>query len=525
MHRTLKKIISSLLCLAILFSLCSCKEAQSVIDTLGIGDKDTVDPGIDRTDFSVPFLRTDSLDPYKATETMNIYISKLLYDSLFTVNSRFETVNQIAQSSSLNENKLSVYIKSGLSFTDGSPLTAADVVYSYELAKKCPTYIPYLESFVQAEASGTDCIIFTISCKNANETANLIFPIVKASSAEVEQDSENADDKSNSLKSLPIGSGRYTVISDNGQRYLSANKARLGGYHPIYNRIGLVDVTDTASFGNLFEMNEIDFYCDNFDEGTYGKTTENSNKVSLTNFVYLGINSNSGALSDAKVRRAIALALDRTELSSVSYASCAEATALPFHPSYSKLDGITQPTLKNKNEAAIKLLEDNGFDKVGDSGVRYSESSSLNLTLLVNDNNAFRRSLARGIQQALEKIDIKVSIREVSYNSYTSLIQNESFDLYIGEVILSNTFGLSRFFSETGALRYGIDTSCKSAQLYEQYQNGELELRSFVDSFSDELPFIPIAFRQGITTASEKLKNEIQTLPGDCFANINEWTA
>lgn len=519
MRKIIIKTISFLLCVAMLISLCGCKEGQAVIETLGIGEK-TVDPGIDRADFSIPYLRTDSLDPYKATETMNKYIVKLLYDSLFTVNEHFEVQNQIAQSYSLAENKLSVNLKSGLTFTDGTAVTADDVVYSFELAKKCSTYIPYLESITEATASGTGCVVFTLSNSSSDEAANLIFPIVKASSADDNQTAEQTD----SLKSLPTGSGRYTVVTENGKKYLSANKARLGDYHPIYNKIGLVDVTDKASFAKLFDMNEIDFYCDNFDEGEYSKTTEISSKVDLTNFVYLGINSHNSALSDAKVRRAIALALDREELASVSFASCATATALPFHPSYSKLDGMTLPNIKNKNTSAISLLEEVGFDKVSDSGIRYSESSTLSLTLLVNSNNAFRRSLARGVQQALEKVNIRVTINEVSYSAYTSAVKNGSFDLYIGEVVLSNNFGLSRFFSEDGALHYGIDSSCNCARLYNKYQNGEAELRNFVDAFAEELPFVPIAFRQGITTASSKFKNEISTLPDDCFANIDEWT-
>lgn len=520
MQRTLKKIMASLLCLAVLFSLCSCKEVQTVIDTLGIGDKENFDPGIDRADFSVPYLRTDSLNPYKATETMNKYIVKLLYDSLFTVNEHFEVQNQIAQSYSLAEKKLSVYLKSGLTFTDGTAITANDVVYSFGLAKKCTTYIPYLESITEATASGTGCIVFTLSHSSSGEAANLIFPIIKASSTNDDQAAEQTD----SLKSLPTGSGRYSIITENGKKYLSANKARLGNYHPIYNKIGLVDVTDKVSFAKLFDMNEIDFYCDNFDEGEYSKTNEISSRVDLTNFVYLGINSHNSALNNARVRRAIALALDRAELASVSFASYAEAAVLPFHPSSSKLDGITQPTLKNKNEAAIKLLEENGFDKVSDFGIRYSESSSLNFTLLVNNNNAFRRSLARGIQQALEKVNIRVTINEASYDSYVSAIKSGNFDLYIGETVLSNTFGLSRFFAEDGSLSYGIDSACNTAQLYAKYQNGEAELRNFVDAFAEELPFVPIAFRQGITTASGKFKNEISTLPNDCFANIHEWT-
>ena len=245
----------------------------------------------------------------------------------------------------------------------------------------------------------------------------------------------------------------------------------------------------------------------------------------LTDFVFLGINSNNKVLSDAKVRRAIALALDRTELASVAFAGCAEAVQLPFEPSYYKLKGCTLPTLKCKTDSAVELLESVGYTEIGDSGARYSENNSLNITLLVNSENDFRRSLARSVQQSLEKINIKVTIRECSYSDYVSAVESESFDIYIGETKLPNNFGLSRFFSSNGGLRYGIDLKSKTARLYTDYADGKVNMQSFIDSFSDELPFIPIAFRQGIAVSSDTIKTDIVTAPNDCFANINEWTA
>ena len=526
-----KKIIAAVLCTVMLFSLCGCK-GNSVIDTISNLGKPEVDPGIDEIGFSIPYLRTDSLDPYKATGTMNKYLSILLYDSLFRVDNSFKAEYLVAQSHTLSGSKLSVNIKNGLKFTDGTALSASDVVYSFNLAKKSANYSFYIENIKSAEANGNACVVFTLNTANKNEISNLVFPIIKASSDIQTTDSNQTDDdgdtttvKTEYSSKIPVGSGRYTVVTGKESKYLQVNKDRLGGYHPKYNMIGLVDVTDTKEYQSLFNLGEIDFYCDDFSSGKYTKFTEIDNTVTLTNFVYLGINSKSKVLSEPKVHRAMALALDRTELSSVSFAGCAVASPLPFHPSYSVLGGCTLPTLKAKTDSATELLDEVGFSAIGDSGARYSDAGTLSLTLLVNSENDFRRSLARGIQQAFEKINIKVTIKEVSYSNYISAIEGENFDLYIGETRLSNDFGLSRFFSSDGSLHYGIDSSSKSAKLYGKYVTGEVTLQSFIDSFSDELPFIPISFRSGIAVRSDKIKNDIATLPGDCFANIEEWTA
>lgn len=530
MSEHMRRIIAALVCVVMLLSLCGCKDGADVISSLG--KSSTEKEGIDEIGFTLPYLRTDSLNPYTSTGTMNRYISSLMYDSLFSVNSEFKPVEVIAESYKLNNKTLSVTLKSGLKFTDGTALTADDVVYSFKLAKDSIHYIPYLGNISQAAADGDGKVNFTLAYADSDEVTNLIFPIIKSGSDVTGSSTDVADDDeevttvaTETSTKLPIGSGRYTLVADSQTKYLQVNKNRLGGYHPEYNKIGLADVADTETLQSLFNLKRIDFYCDDFSEGKYVKFGQISSKMMLTDFVYLGINSNNKVLSDEKVRRAIALALDRTELASVAFAGCAEATQLPFAPSYYKLNDCTLPTLKCKTDSAVELLESVGYTKIGDSGARYSDDKSLNVTLLVNNENDFRRSLARSVQQALEKINIKVTIRECSYSDYSSAVESESFDIYIGETKLSNNFGLSRFFTSNGGLRYGIDLKSKTARLYTDYADGKVNMQSFIDSFSDELPFIPIAFRQGIAVSSDTIKTDIVTAPNDCFANIDEWTA
>lgn len=534
MFRKTKRIVAIALSLALLLSLCSCGGGKSVIDTISNLGKKEHEP-IDEIDFTVPYMRADSLDPYKLTDSMNRYVSGLIYDSLFDVDSSFKEKAVIADSYSISDKTLTVKIKSGLKFTDNTPLTSKDVVYSFDNAKDSLSYASYLENISQAQADGDYSVVFTLVSHDSSEAANLIFPIIKdgsydepdSSDAQTDNDDEEsttASSDSGYTSKIPVGSGRYTFVADSENKYLQYNKSRLGGYSPEYAKIGLVDISASESFSSLFDMKKIDFYCDNFDDGKYTKFTKICNTVNFTNLVYLGINSNNSVLSDSKVRRAIALALDRTELASVSFAGCAIATALPFNPSYFKLNGCTLPTLSQKTDNAVSLLEDVGYKSISESGIRYLDGNSMSFTLLVNSENDFRRSLARGIQQALERVNIEITINEVSYSEYSSEIASGNFDLYIGETELPNNFALTRFFSTTGGLRYGISEKSETSRVYDEYLSGKKDIQSLIGAFSDEMPFVPIAFRQGITVNSDTITNEIKTTPGDCFANINEWT-
>lgn len=530
-----KRIIAFFVCAVMLFTLCACSSGKTVMDTISnLGKTKETEP-IDEIGFTAPYLRTDSLDPYKASNSMNKYISHLIYDSLFGVDSSFKETAIIADSYTISDKSLTVKIKSGLKFTDNSPLTSKDVVYSFKQAKDSIAYAAYLENIDSADASGDNAVTFMLKSSDGSEAANLVFPIVKNGSYDEEStdNTDTGDDEESTTASssggytskIPVGSGRYTFVTSGETKYLQYNKDRLGGYNPKYAKIGLVDISASESFSSLFNLSKIDFYCDNFDSGKYTKFTKISSNIELTNFVYLGINSQNSVLSEPKVRRAIALALNRTELASDAFAGCAVATSLPFHPSYYKLSGCTLPTLNIKTDNAENLLDEVGYSKINSSGARYNEDKVMNLTLLVNSENDFRRSMARGIQQALEKINIKVTIREVSYSDYASAITGESFDMYIGETELPNNFSLLRFFSSEGGLRYGISEKSETAKVYTKYLSGQADIQKLIGTFSDELPFIPLAFRQGITVKSDKIKSDIKTVPGDCFANIDEWTA
>ena len=73
-------------------------------------------------------------------------------------------------------------------------------------------------------------------------------------------------------------------------------------------------------------------------------------------------------------------------------------------------------------------------------------------------------------------------------------------------------------------LGYGIDAECESAKNYHSYENGDKTMQEFLDTFADELPFIPLAYRKGLTVRSEKIKTKNTTIVSDYYFNIDEWT-
>ena len=472
--------------------------------------KETV-AGIDEVGYILPYLRSDSLNPYDAEQEINRNLTLLLYDSLFTIDNSFKAVPQIAESYTSDDKSLTVKIKSGLTFTDGSALTASDVVYSFDKAKKSDRYSRALSNISSVRDSDLQTVVFSLKEECPYEVNNLTFAIIKSGS--------DGDDDT-----LPTGSGRYTVTEDNDEKSLKVNKTRLGGYNPRYNLIGLLGITESSSVTDLFSVSEIDFSKDNFDEGKYVRYSGETTCVDLTNFVYLGINSSTPELQISEVRRAIALALNRNDLASVSYAGFATATSTPFNSKFYDIQNCTLPPIKQNKTAAEELLDEAGFSTVSEKGIRYGTGGSLYFTMAVNKDNSFKQAMARSIQQSLEDVNIEVYIAEYPYAQYLEAVKSGKYDLYLSETKLSYSFDLSEFFESGGGLSYGIDTDCPSAEKYEEFKSGEATMQNFLDTFADDLPFIPLAYRCGAAVKSENIKTQISPTVGDCFADIDEWT-
>ena len=509
-----KRITALLMCAATVFSLFGCKAKDQVLDTIAEINRTEPDPGIDEIGFYLPYLRTDSVSPYEAESETNFNLATLMYDSLFTVSDSFKITPLVADSYTADKEKITVKLKS-IKFSDNTDVTASDVVYSFVLAKRSSMFSQYLKNMTDASAADKSTVVFTLRNTNPYEVSNLTFPIVKSDSDEQEKNSTG----------LPVGSGRYVFTDDGEKKYLSVNKQRLGGYHPKYNNIGLKEISEISSVPTLFSLGQIDYYTETFSDGQLKKITGNTSKINTTKFTYLGVNSSHKRLSDSRVRRAIALLLDREDIARVAYGGYGIAGATPFNANFYALEGCTIPSLRQNKDAAIELLEEAGYRDISRLGIRYGNDTSLEISLVVNKDNEFRLAMARSIQQALSKANIKVNISALSYNSYIYAVEDGNFDLYIGETLLPNSMDLSRFFNSDGELSYGINEECESVEAYNKFEAGRFTMQEFLDVFCGELPFIPIAYRQGAAVRADSIKTSAKTTVGEWFLNIDEWTA
>ena len=493
-----KRCLSVLLVAVVIMSVLSaCAQKAPVNNAHKLVTEATTERTTDTMSFKLSYSQSDSLNPFESKTLNNQVVENLVFDSLFAPDESFEAQPSIATSYKYtNSTSLVVTIPSGLVFSNGTKLTAGSVVRSFNEAKTSPHWGNMLKGISSAERVSSTAIKFKLAYKNTSAHKLLTFAITA---------------KEPDKKGFPVGSGRYRYGKGNGMVYLKVNKKRTD-FKPHFTKIVLVNITSEESIENAINIGNISYAFRDMSSNSTEKMLCSQKPVNLTNFVYLGVNNYSGITSDENVRRAISLALDRDTIVKSAYRGYAKSATSPFHPNSDM----------GKESVIIQTSADIAASKQVLSQSEYSEND-LKLDILVNKNGK-RRAAAKLIKQQLEAAGFKITVNYEKDKTYRYMVKHKMFDLYIGETKIPNDMNMLSFFSGSGATRYGINTSkSKTAKAYRNFLFREGEIGSFVLSFTQEMPFIPLVYRQGMICYTKSMQGDMQGYADNYFSNIEDW--
>ncbi len=459
--------------------------------------KETAAVAEDETGFKLSYTQSDSLNPFESDTLNNQVVQNLVFESLFILDESFEIQPMLATSYSYSDSKtLSVTIIGGNRFSNGDEVTAENVVYSFNNAKASPHWKNSLKAISNARAVSSTVVEFSLSYPNPNAHKLLTFAIASSKT-----------DK----KGYPIGSGRYKFGDGNGTVFLEVNKEK-SGFNPRFTKIQLINIASAESVENAINIGNISYAFRDLSEGSTVKIQSNKKGVNLNNLVYVGINNTAGITKNADIRRAISLAINREALVKSAYQGYGKSAVSVF----------TSSSKIGKQTAVFDKVSDTAGAKQAVAQSGYKEKD-LKIDILTSSNSN-RIAAARLIKQQLEAIGFKVSINEENAKAFKSKVKNRGFNIYIGETKIPNDMNLNSFFSKNGATRYGINLEkSKTAKAYKGYLNSENEIGSFILSFTQEMPFIPLLYRQGMICYSKSLHGDMQGYVDNYFSNIQDW--
>ncbi|MCD2491090.1 ABC transporter substrate-binding protein [Lacrimispora sp. NSJ-141] len=417
-------------------------------------EKNEGEPAEAKSEVSIGFSSEgDSFDPCTGFG----YTGSPLYSNLVKVNGDDQLENDLATGYTVSDDALTwtFKIRDDVTFTNGDPLKASDVAFSFNTAKEKATY---MDLTMMESCKATDDT--TVEFKLSKPCVTFIYTIAQMGIVP-----ENAySDKFGLEADQIIGSGPYKMVQwDKGQQFiLEANESYYGEQPKIKRAVVLIQEEDArfvaAQAGEVdialtsatlaaseikgMHVEEVESV-DNRgitlptvpDEG---KTTEDGYKIG------------NNITCDVNVRKALCYGIDREKI-------IEEALNGYAAPAYSECDGMLwwnkEDVIETDIEYANKLLDESGWKDTDGDGIREKDEEKLSFNLMYFAGDSMRQAVAMSVANQAK--------------------ENMGFDINVEGVSADDT--VKRMFSEPMIMGWGSDSPMTSYMLYHSSNAGKTD--------------------------------------------------
>lgn len=503
----MRRLLSLLLSAGLLLTLCACGgQPASSASVSGSGSASSGSAGSQEVSeafsFSLPVFPDFSLHPTLGANRANLTLAPLLYEGLFLVDESFEAVPVLCEQYSASEDKLvwTFTLRSGITFSDGTPLTGQVVAEALELARSEQSRYHTRLADISSITSEENTLTITLTRPNGNLPALLDIPIAHGSG------------------DRPSGTGPYVLTVSGDQLSLTAREGWWQGKSlpfqtiPLYSASKSDELIYAFDAGNISLLN-VDLMATN--AMGYGGNYQTWD-YATTDLIYLGFNTASGACRSAQVRLAISAAIDRQAIVQTTYASHAAASVLPVHPDSLLFSQDVADGLGYAPDKLAGQLEELGLE-------------GRELRLLVNSENEAKVSAAQLIAYQLNSAGLSVQVEQLSYEDFTAALSQGSFDLYLGETVLTADFDLSPLLSSSGSLNYGRwrNSTCDGLLSALRAAGSGERILAAADLFShlaEQMPIAPLLFKNGSVLTQWGRLTGLTPIRGNVFYRLESWT-
>ena len=356
----------------------------------------------------------DQLDPQKTSAYFSFEVLENVFDTLVAPDANLEMRPALAESWNVSSDQLTwtFHLRHGVTFHDGSPLRADDVVYSYRrIIDQKLANADKFSAVTGVTAPDQSTVRITLKQPTPNLLTNLggFKGVAIVSRRNVE---------SGQIATHPVGTGPFAFASQKSgdSIVLKANKAYWAGA-PKVSGVTFRFISEPSTALSALQAGEIDWTdaippqrvaaLKNDDSITLAATPSND-------YWYLALNEARDPWKDVRVRQAIAYALDRDAIvQATSYGTAvANQLAIPKgNPWYTPYGAY-----RHDVEKAKSLLAE-------------ADAKPKNLDMLVTTEYPETVTAAQIIADNLAPLGITVNIRTVDFATWLDEQNNGHFDM------------------------------------------------------------------------------------------------
>ena len=387
----------------------------------------------------------DNLNPYLGALVESFHIHHLNYDYLVGYDPKdFSPRPEIATSWDVSpDGKVWTFkIREGVTWSDGEPLTADDVAFSYNfiVQNQALLYYAYWEGIEEAVAIDPTTVEIRCSSPKANMLANIVPIIPEHVWSEIPPKEATA-----SFENSPpvVGSGPFQVVEWQRGKFLrlEANDAYWGGA-PKVDELIFQFYTNPDTLSSDLKSGAVD-------AGVWlppGSAAQLRDVPELTvikgtswRFNELGFNCydspdslGNPVLLDESFRRALNWAIDREKITSVAFfgEGTQGQTLLPPYSQYTWQPPADEAYTYDPDKASADL-DAAGYEDVDGDGLRETkEGKKLDLRLYATSQSLESQSAAKLIVGWFEDVGVKTTLQVMDSGALLAAQYNFQGDTY-----------------------------------------------------------------------------------------------
>lgn len=518
-----KKLLSLLFALIVLLSACGNKSGTTTSSPAPIKEISG--------EYIAFYLTTkDNLNPIFADTENDIAVYSLLYDSLIYLENDMSISPQLAKSCTVSSDSTSIsfLLRDDVFWHDGEKFTADDVKHTIEQIKASNGESIYFDSVTAiSEINVLDDYNFTLNLTGPYaRIVNLLdFPIIPSHCGTISE--------------IPVGTGKYQFSEKTSADVMTLSKNNLWklGDLPIEENVNIKLLGKSTDNFSLFKTGEVDVLNVTASQmNEFGFTDKSIYFSYITpKYEFIGFNLSNRVFSDANVRKAISLAINRDEIATDAYLGLASIVNAPIPPNSYFYNSDADDINYSANKAAELLSSSGWVDSDGD-GIREKNIENtvykLEGSLLVNDDNPLRLSAAEKICSMLSQVGIKVYAKPASWTDYQDMIFNDDYSLFFGGIELSPSYDYS-FLLSSWAIENGqnfmnyssedMDKAISKTHTAVSMDECKAAYLEFQYVFARDLPVVGLLFQHNCLMYQNDISGVLEPVFSKPLKDINRW--
>ncbi len=378
-----------------------------------------------------------TLNPITATDAYASNVDRYIFESMLDRDNETLLLKpKLAERWEISPDHLvyTFWLRKGVKWQDGRPLTADDVLFTFERILDPKVDAAMLRNYYRDVKKIEKTDDHTVRFVYAKPYFRALEMIGGASIMPKHIYGDGQDFNSHPANRAPLGTGPYRFVEwKTGRHIVITRNESYWGKKPAISEITFKIVPDsTVSFQLLKKgavdmggMRAIQWVRQTDSQSFRDKFTKH--RYYTPNYSYIGWNMRSPLFEDGRVRTAMTMMLDRQEILDKILLGQGEVVASAFYKFGEQADPKIEP-IPYDPEGARELLAQAGWKDTDGDGVLDKDGVRFSFELLSAAGSTTARSISLFMQEDLRKMGIEMEIRQLEWATMLKLLHDRRFD-------------------------------------------------------------------------------------------------